>query len=260
MDLIASLPWWALAWVVFVTIASGFVHGALGFGYPLIAMPLLSLVLDSKTTILIVIVPAFVLSCANVIFGGRWSESIARLWYLPIAIMAGAFLGTRIVITSDPAPYVLLLAAVLLLYLNSDRIGAARLDAIKRYPVAATLVFGFAGGWLESSTNMNLPVLLILFKGLALGPLAVVQLANFAGIGGKSAQIAGWWSGSGLSIGFWAAMLPWVGIAALALAAGYQVRSRIETKTYRRWLRAFLWVMAFALLAQFAAIMWGRLR
>jgi hypothetical protein len=257
MDL-STLPWWSLAWIVLVTGAAGFVHGALGFGYPLIAMPLLSLVLDTKATILIVIIPAFFLSIANAIAGGKWSESIGRFWYLPLAIMAGAYVGTRMVITADPAPFLLVLSFVLLLYLNIQRIGTANLGWIKRHPVVCTIVFGVIGGWVESSTNMNLPVLLILFMGLQLGPQAIVQLANYSGIGGKSAQFAGWMSADGITLGFWLTMLPWVGVAAVALAAGYQVRRRIDPTTYMRWLRGFLWIMAFALLAQFVIIMIGR--
>lgn len=243
---------------MFVTVLAGFAHGALGMGYPLVAMPLLSLVLDSRMTILIVIVPAFVLSIANAIIGGRWSESIGRLWYLPLAIMVDAYVGTRIVVTADPAPFLLVLALVLLLYLNVQRIGAANLGWIKRSPVLATIGFGVIGGWVESSSNMNLPVLLILFMGLELGPRAIVQLANFSGIGGKSAQIAGWTAGDGVSMSFWLTMLPWVALAGVALALGARIRSRVDPATYMRWLRVFLWIMAFALLAQFVAIVWAR--
>ncbi|MFM9888337.1 MAG: sulfite exporter TauE/SafE family protein [Burkholderiales bacterium] len=254
MDLLASLSWWAVAWIGLVTLMSGFVHGALGFGYPLIAMPLLYLVLDAKAAIVIILLPTFVLSIANAIIGGRWSESIVRFWYLPLAIMTGAFFGTRIVITADPAPFMLLLALVLLLYLNINRLGGSKLGWMKRVPVPATIVAGLLGGWVESSTNMNLPVLLILFQGLEVGPRAMVQVANFCGIGGKAAQMAGWSTTDDVTIAFWMNMLPWVGLSAIGLATGARIRIRIEPATYMRWLRAFLWVMAVALLMQFAVL------
>jgi len=259
LDLFATLPWWSLAWVILVIALAGFVHGALGMGYPLVAMPLLAFALDSRQTILIVILPAFVLSIANAIIGGRWSESIVRFWYLPFAIMAGAYFGTRIVVTADPAPYLLVLAVVLLLYLNVHHIGAARLSWMKQAPALWTIVFGVIGGWMESSSNMNLPVLLVLFMGLELGPRVIVQLANFSGIGGKSAQIWGWTSADGVPPEFWLTMLPWVVLSGVALAAGTRIRHRIQPQSYMRWLRGFLWVMAFALLAQFAVIVHGRI-
>jgi uncharacterized protein len=254
MDLLASLSWWAVAWIALVTLMSGFVHGALGFGYPLIAMPLLYLVLDPKAAIVIILLPTFVLSIANAIIGGRWSESIGRFWYLPLAIMTGAYVGTRMVVTADPAPFLLLLALVLLLYLNINRLGGSRLGWMKRYPVPATIVAGLIGGWVESSTNMNLPVLLILFQGLEVGPRVMVQVANFCGIGGKAAQIAGWSSTDGMGLGFWLTLLPWVGTSVIALAAGARIRVRIEPATYMKWLRGFLWLMAIALLVQFAVL------
>lgn len=37
------------------------------------------------------------------IVGGRWAERIGRYWYLPLAIMTGAYIGTRTLIAADPA-------------------------------------------------------------------------------------------------------------------------------------------------------------
>jgi chromate transport protein ChrA len=51
----------------------------------------------------------------------------------------------------------------------------------------------------------------------------------------------------------------WMAVAAFtvpsvaALFAGMRVRSRIDAATYRRWLRAALWVMALLLIGQFIA-------
>jgi uncharacterized membrane protein YfcA len=42
---------WALAFVAVVCLLSGFTHGALGFGFPIVATPLVALVIDIKPAI-----------------------------------------------------------------------------------------------------------------------------------------------------------------------------------------------------------------
>ena len=62
MDSVLALPWWGIAWVAAVMLLAGFAHGAIGFGFPLVATPMLTLVLDLKTTILVSLVPTMVMT------------------------------------------------------------------------------------------------------------------------------------------------------------------------------------------------------
>ncbi len=73
-----------LAWIAFVMLVGGFAHGMIGFGFPIIATPLLTLVLPMKQTILVLLVPTLVMTILNALRGGRLRESIGRYWYLPL--------------------------------------------------------------------------------------------------------------------------------------------------------------------------------
>jgi len=80
------------------------VHGTIGIGFPMIATPLLALVTDVRTAILLLLLPTVILNVANILKGGRWTHSIAVFWPLAVYGMIGSLVGTR-----------------LLIYLNDDR-------------------------------------------------------------------------------------------------------------------------------------------
>ena len=50
------------------------VHGTIGIGFPMIATPLLALVTDVRTAILLLVLPTVVLNVANILKGGRWTS------------------------------------------------------------------------------------------------------------------------------------------------------------------------------------------
>jgi hypothetical protein len=53
------------------------VHGAIGIGVPMIATPLLALITDVRTAILLLVLPTVVLNAAKILKGGNWRHSIA---------------------------------------------------------------------------------------------------------------------------------------------------------------------------------------
>jgi uncharacterized membrane protein YfcA len=255
MDSLAALPWWGLAWVLAVVLLSGFFHGLIGFGYPIIAMPLLALVLDIRTAILVSLVPTLVLTLINVFHGGRLRESVARFWFMPLAQIAGSYLGTRILIGADPAPFVLLLIFSLVAYLNIDRLGRLEFSVVKNNPRAWGIGFGLVAGVFEATANVSGPVLLVYFMMLGLSPAPLVQLLNFTFVGGKGAQILTWSVSGGIGLEYWLSTLPLAAAAVATLVLGTRIRKRVDAATYVGWLRKFLWAMVVLLLVQFARSM-----
>jgi hypothetical protein len=136
------------------------IHGTIGIGFPMIATPLLALVSDVRSAILLLVLPTVVLNVANILKGGRWSRSIGVYWPLAVYGMIGSLIGTRLLIAVSPEPFRPLLAAMLVLYLNTDRLGVG-LSWVHRYPRIAVAVFGLTAGILAGTVNVMLPVLII---------------------------------------------------------------------------------------------------
>jgi uncharacterized protein len=248
-----SLP--VLAWIAIVMLVGGFAHGMIGFGFPIIATPLLTLVLPMKQAILVLLVPTLVMTILNALRGGRFRESIGRYWYLPFLLVIGAFAGTRLLIVAPNEPFVLLLAAVLFVYLNMERLGKTDVRVVSEHPQASAVIFGLVAGVFEGTANVSGPPLLVYFLLVGLSPRAIVQTLNFAFVAGKLSQTVTWTVSGGISLAEWAQTLPWVLLAAVTLVFGRRIHDRISTFTYMRWLRGFLWAMVALLLAQFIRLM-----
>ena len=62
----------------------------------------------------------------------------------------------------------------------------------------------------------------------------------------------------GVGMTQWAATLPLVAFAICGVFAGARIRHRINAETYRVWVKRALWVIAFALLAQYIYLHWLR--
>ena len=84
-----------LIYVALVCFISGFAHGAIGFGFPVVATPLVALVLDMKSAITLLAPVTLVLVVISTLRGGGVGALVRHFWFLPLAIGLGAWLGTH---------------------------------------------------------------------------------------------------------------------------------------------------------------------
>jgi len=239
-------------YVGFVCLLAGFAHGAIGFGFPLVATPLVALAVDMKSAITLLAPVTLVLVVISALRGGSVTELVRRFWYLPVGISVGAWLGTHLLLAAPPEPFTLVLALVLLFYLNLDRIGRGRSALVERWRAPFGLAFAFTAGIFEAIANVAGPILLVYFMLLGAAPAAIVQTLNMCFTVGKGAQVGTLAASGALSPAAWLTVAGLSVPAVAALAFGMRVRDRIDALTYRAWLRKALWVMALLLILQFA--------
>lgn len=249
---LSTLPAATLAWIAIVMLLAGFAHGTIGFGFPLVATPLLALVMDFKAAIVVSLVPTIGVTLVNAFRGGRLRESIGRFWFLPLCLAVGAWLGTLVLIVAPSEPFLLVLAVLVLAFLNLERLGRSEIPIVKAYPRAFAAGFGLVAGVSEATANVAGPPLLVFFMLVGLSPRPMVQVLNFSFIAGKGAQIATWTAVGGIGPGQWLATVPFALVALVTLFAGHRLHDRVGAATYTKWLRAYLWVMVVLLVAQFA--------
>ena len=242
-----------LIYVAAVCLLSGFAHGALGFGFPLVATPLVALVIDMKSAIALLAPVTLVLVVISAFRGGSVGELLRRFWFIPVGIAFGAWLGTVILLAAPPEPFTLILALVLLFYLNLDRLGRGRSETVQRLRVPFGVAFAFAAGIFEAIANVAGPMLLIYFMLLGAAPAQIVQTLNLCFSIGKGSQVVTLAASGALGQATWLAVAGLTVPSVAALAAGMRLRDRFDAKTYREWLRKALWVMALVLIGQFCA-------
>src|SRR6188508_3381828 len=241
-----------LVYIGFVCLLAGFAHGAIGFGFPLVATPLVALVVDMKSAITLLAPVTLVLVVISALRGGPVTELVRRFWFLPLGISVGAWLGTHLLLAAPPEPFTLVLALVLLFYLNLERIGRGRSALVERWRAAFGLAFAFTAGIFEAIANVAGPILLVYFMLLGAAPAQIVQTLNMCFTVGKGSQVGTLAASGALGPAAWLAVAGLSVPAVAALAFGMRVRDRIDAQTYRAWLRKALWVMAALLILQFA--------
>lgn len=237
-----------------VVCMSALAHGILGLGFAMLATPLLALLGDVRSAIVLLLLPTLAINIVNVIHGGHWRESIGRFWPLALFGGIGSLLGTQLLVLTDPAPYKLLLAGMIAVYLNVHRLGI-RLQWVQRHVIIASALFGLIGGVLAGTVNVMVPALIIFALEMRLSPLVTVQLFNFSFFFGKLAQGAVLTAHGYLDGGHLVTALPLVTLALAGLAVGMRFRRRLSVDLYRKWLRRVLAAISVLLVLQYFHIL-----
>ncbi len=252
MTAIESLPMAVLLWLTLAVVVSGFIQGALGFGFPFVATPMVAMVVDMRTAIITVLLPTFASVVVTLITSGPLGPVVKRFWMMPIYATLGALAGTWLFVAAPEAPYQLLLALIIIVYLNLDRIARGDWPLIKRHERAFGSVAGAAAGLLEGPANGAAPPLIIYYLALGLSPAIMVQAMQLCFMVGKATQFSVLTLHGGVPAAQWLATLPLCVIALAAGVGGARMRDRIDAAMFRKWVKRALAVIAFALLAQFA--------
>lgn len=240
-----------LAWIIAVILLAGFVQGALGLGFPTIATPLIALVTDIRTAVIVVLLPCIASILAALFKGAFLRQVLAQFWMMPLFMLVGAAIGTRLFIAYPEFPYALLLAGVILVYLNLDRLGRTEWPLVRDHRIAFGVLFGVVAGVSEGTANVAAPALIIYYLAIGLQPTMLAQALNICFLTGKTTQFAMLTAVGGVTASQWATTVPLTAVAAAGALYGTRIRDRIDAPTYRRWLKGALFVMALILCAQY---------
>lgn len=236
--------------ILIVASIGAFIHGLTGLGFPLIATPLIAMLVDFKTAILITVIPTIVINLFSIIKGGNWHLSLGKHWPIAIYMVLGSIVGTHFVIYLNPDFLKLLLAAMILLYLNTERFKHLHASWLERFPRVCEGGFGLAAGILSGTTNVSAPPLIIYFSLLGLAPIVMVQILNFCFIASKATQVVTFGVAGELSYPIFLTGITIALISVCFLIIGMRVQDKIRVETYRVLLNKTLLVMAIILILQ----------
>jgi len=239
-------------WVaVFSVVAiAGLLQGAIGFGFPVIATPLLAMVMDIRTAIVVTVVPNMVTGLVAILRGGKWRASLGQHWPVAVWTIPGALIGTQILIFAPQDWLKLFLAVALFIYLRQEALNKVDWTAVRNHPGRAGAVAGFLGGFLSGSVNVALPPLLIYFSALGLSTLVMTQVMNLCFLSARLVQTGALALAGALDRTAILASIPLTLIALATMWIGWRIQDGIDAKTYKKMLRIFLWVMAIGLAVQ----------
>ena len=235
--------------VVCVILFAGLVHGTLGLGFPMVATPILATMMDVRSAILVTLLPTMAVNIASII-NSRESLASTRP-FIPLVsfTLLGSIAGATVLAITDPAPFRILLASLILLYLwGSLRISRQWLE---HHSLLAMAGFGIAAGLAAGTTNVMVAVLIIYFLSLDTARATMVPTLNACFLVGKASQILVLAIAGLVGFGLILETTPLALVAIAALLLGQRLRLRIDVATYQSILRKLLLVLAAILIYQF---------
>jgi uncharacterized membrane protein YfcA len=246
-----QLDWPQILAVVSIMLFAGLVHGTLGLGFPMVATPLLAIFFDVRAAILITLLPSVAVYSASIWHSASSFDSVRRFLPLPVFGLIGSVAGTYVLVNTDPAPFRIALAGLILLYLSSNYFGRLPRRWLDANAMAAMLVFGLLAGFSAGTTNVMVAVLIVYFLSLGVSRTAMVPALNACFLSGKVAQIVVFAVAGFLDFALLFATLPLAVAAVAALLFGQRIRESIAVDTYRRVLHLLLVLLAGVLIMQF---------
>ncbi len=222
-----------------VVLGAAFVKGAIGFGFPALGTPLLSLVVDVKTAVVVLILPNIVMDGIQFVRRGTPLATVRRFWVLLAAGVIGTVLGTHALALLSARAATLVLSVFVLCYVALNATGLApRVPAHWERRLSAPA--GFLAGVLGGITNSPATPLVLYFQAIGLSKHDFVSSVAFTFCFYKLVQ---------LGAVIWYGLLPWplvglslaltaVGLAGFAV--GLRVQDRLDQRGFNRAVLAFL--------------------
>ncbi|TSA40409.1 MAG: sulfite exporter TauE/SafE family protein [Betaproteobacteria bacterium] len=241
-----------ILWIALAVLLAGYLQGARGFCFPFVATPMVAMVIDMRTAVITILLPTLATTIVTLFTSGPLGPVLKRFWMMPVYSILGALIGTWLFVAVPAAPYQLLLALIIIAYLNLDRIARGNWPLIRRHERAFGPLAGAAAGVFEGTANVAAPPLIIYYLALGLAPAMLVQALQICFMVGKATQFTVLTMYGGVTAAQWLATLPLIAIAVAAGFAGSRIRNRIDAQAFRVWVKRALLVIALALLAQYA--------
>lgn len=236
-----------LAASVVVCVAS-MVKGGIGFGFPLLAVPLLSTIMGPRVAIPVIVIPTLLSNVLVVRRGG--AGRAAGVMALALAgLAAGTVAGALLLGSLDPRRLSALVGAVAVLYVL-----ATALRLTLRIPATgvrlAGPVFGVAAGLLGGSTGISSPLLASYLHLLHLEKREFVFWITMMFFVVNTCQVVvyarlGLYAGPVLAIALWACVP-----MAIGTLAGLALQDKLDPRVFERIVLAVVFAASLTLLAR----------
>jgi uncharacterized membrane protein YfcA len=146
---------------------AGLVKGVIGIGMPIVAFPLLSLLVDVQTAVMLLSVPLILSNIPQALEGGLVTQTLRNLAPVLAGMMPGVWIGVAVLLNVDPAVAKIAAGAGVILVAALTLLGP-KLQIRQRLAGPVGLGAGFCGGLLGGIAALSGPLVFIflLAKGL----------------------------------------------------------------------------------------------
>jgi len=228
---------------------AAFVKGVTGMAFPLFATPVLVLLTDIRTAIVVLLAPNILMDAVQIVRKRFPLEHLKRLWTMLAAGILGVFVGTWLLVSIPMRVVNLIVGAIVFVFVGQSLWAKAVALPAEWEPVMSPAV-GFAAGVLNGVSNTLSPIMAIYLLSLQLAKFDFVKSIALVFFSFKVAQTVAVWG--------WNLFTPariWLSVVATVFAfvgfgVGLRVQDRINQQTFNRVLLVLLTLVGILLLAK----------
>jgi len=226
---------------------AAFVKGASGMGFPMIATPMVALLLGIRTAVVILIIPNLIMDATQIFRGSLSVEIFRRFKWLLLWTILGVFLGTKVLVMLPEWILNLTLGVTVLAFVAWSML-RVELRISRRLEKILSLVVGIVGGFLNGMTNAAGPVPAIYLYSLRLPKVEFIKSIATIFIVTKLSQLA--------AVSTWhlfdtATLELSLGVTLFVLAGfylGLKAQDRVNQETFNRALLLILFAVGVVLI------------
>lgn len=217
----------------------------------MVATPLLATMVDVRSAILITLLPTMTVNLISIMKSSNSISSARNFSPLILFTLLGSIAGAYILSTTDPSPFRIVLAGLILIYLTSSYLAKIPPSIFLANPLFWMTIVGFLAGLSAGTTNVMVAVLIIYFLSLGTPRSTIIPVMNSCFLVGKLSQIIVFSLAGLIGISLAIETLPLAALAAVTLLFGQKIGPRIKTKTYQNLLKILLLLLSLILVTQY---------
>jgi len=230
---LAELDWLQLALILLTIFCAATVKGAIGFGFPLLATPLISTIWDARQAVLLISIASLLNNINIVMRGGGSRATFGRFVPVLIGLVIGTVAGALLLASVNARLLEGIVGVAALIFgivglIKPDLAIPPRLERYLAFPM------GLAGGLLGGSTSIFAPALASFTHALHLSKREFVFFLTLLYVVGTGVQVASY-----AQLGLYTAMILLLAAASLVpnilgVSLGLRLQDRIDPKLFRR--------------------------
>ena len=232
-----------------ILFVSSLVHGSIGFGFPMIATPLLAMVTDMKTAIICIAIPTLLINLISIFSEGNFLQAVKRFYPLAIIGMVGSAIGTQILIYSSSEFFKLLLAFSILLYLFIQKF-KIQMVWIREKKRLSMIFFGLSAGIIGGLTNVMASILIIYSLESKHTKKEIIQSTNLCFLFGKITQIILFALHGSFTQEILISSFSGLIIVLFSMLVGLKIKDKIPKESYIKVVKVVLFLIACVLIYQ----------
>lgn len=226
---------------------AGVIKGGVGFGLPMVAITLLTVILPLELAAAIIIIPIVVSNLWLSIQGGRIFEMVRRFWPVMLSLGVGVFAGGMILVEADTGFLFIVLGSMVLLF-SALELGNFKFPAPEKVSLGWGISAGIVGGITAGISTIWGPIMLIYLSMQQMAKDEFVSAVAVVWFVGSLFLVAAFGSYDVLSIETGAlsavATLPVI----TGVFLGRAIRNRISQERFRKIVSVCLMLVAVNLL------------